>query len=105
MNYGGAVFNNMPSPAGNAWNDLLVEVKGTPCDRFTSDHECHQDRTGADQRAGRRRNRCGRAITLFNPTASFTVNGVPVVTNANTIFEGGVAGDLALGVEGEVEGP
>jgi hypothetical protein len=35
VNYGGAVFNNMPSPAGNAWNDLLVEVKGTPCDRFT----------------------------------------------------------------------
>jgi hypothetical protein len=44
------------------------------------------------------------AITLFNSSTSFTVNGVPVVTNANTNFEGGVAGDLAFGVEVEVEG-
>jgi hypothetical protein len=44
------------------------------------------------------------AITLFNSSASFAVSGVSVVTNSATIFEGGIAGDLALGVEVEVEG-
>jgi hypothetical protein len=104
VNYGGAVFNNMPSPAGNAWNDLLVEVKGTPCDRFTrtmNATKIEPERINVPDAA---EIDVEGAITLFNSTASFTVNGVPVVTNANTIFEGGVAGDLALGVEGEVEG-
>jgi hypothetical protein len=104
VNYGGAVFNNMPSPAGNAWNNLLVEVKGSPCTQAVQPLTATKVEPERINVANADEIDVEGAITLFNSTASFTVNGVPVVTNANTIFEGGVAGDLALGVEVEVEG-
>src|SRR5216683_3107418 len=31
VNYNGALINDMPNPAGNAWNGLLVEAKGNAC--------------------------------------------------------------------------
>src|ERR1700704_6606325 len=31
VNYGNATLNDMPNPAGNAWNGLLVEAKGNTC--------------------------------------------------------------------------
>ena len=104
VNYSGAVFNNMPSPIGNAWNNLLVEVNGTPCDQLTTTMNATKVDPERINVANADEIEVEGAITLFNSAASFTVNGVPVVTNANTIFEGGVASDLALGVEVEVEG-
>ena len=44
-------------------------------------------------------------IVSSGTLASFVVNGQQVVTSASTFFEGGVAGDFALGVELEAEGP
>jgi hypothetical protein len=104
VNYSGAVTNDMPSPAGNAWNNLLVEVKGSPCTQAVQPLTATKVEPERINVANADEIDVEGAITLFNSPASFTVNGVPVVTNANTIFEGGVAGDLALGVEVEVEG-
>lgn len=104
VNYSGAAFSDMPSPAGNAWNDLLVEVKGSPCTQLSQPFIATEVEPERINVANADEIEVEGAITLFNSPASFTVNGVPVVTNANTIFEGGVAGDLALGVEVEVEG-
>ena len=104
VTYSGGVFNDMPNPAGNAWNDLLVEVKGSPCTQASQPLIATKVEPERINVANADEIEVEGAITLFHSAASFTVNGVPVVTNANTIFEGGVAGDLALGVEVEVEG-
>lgn len=104
VHYSGAAFNDMPSPAGNAWNNLLVEVKGSPCTQASQPLIATKVESEQLNVANADDIEVEGAITLFNSPASFTVNGVPVVTNANTIFEGGIADDLALGVEVEVEG-
>ena len=43
-------------------------------------------------------------ITRFVSAQDFDVAGVPVSTNASTVFEGGVAADLGLNVKVEAEG-
>jgi hypothetical protein len=43
-------------------------------------------------------------ITAFSSATNFAVAGVPVTTNAQTQYEDGVVGDLALNVKVEVEG-
>ena len=103
---GGTDISDMPSPAGNAWNDLLVEVKGSPCTQASPSQPLVATKVEPEgiNVANADEIEVEGAITLFNSPASFTVNGVPVVTNASTSFEGGVAGDLAFGVEVEVEG-
>ena len=44
-------------------------------------------------------------IVSSGTLASFVVNGQQVVTSASTVFEGGVSGDFAVGIELEAEGP
>jgi hypothetical protein len=44
-------------------------------------------------------------IVSSGTLASFVVNGQTVVTNASTLFEGGLSGDFAVGVRLEAEGP
>ena len=44
-------------------------------------------------------------IVSSGTVASFVINGQRVVTSASTVFEGGVAGDFAIGVKLEAEGP
>lgn len=101
---GGTNISDMPSPAVNAWNDLLVEVNGSPCTQVSQMFTATEVEPERINVANANEIEVEGAITLFNSSASFTVNGVPVVTNSNTNFEGGVAGDLAFGVEVEVEG-
>jgi Domain of unknown function (DUF5666) len=43
-------------------------------------------------------------ITLFISAGDFDVGGVSVVTNASTVFEGGVAADIGVNAKVEVEG-
>ena len=43
-------------------------------------------------------------ITRFASATDFDVSGIPVTTNANTVFEGGAAADLGLNLKVEVEG-
>lgn len=104
VNYSGALINDMPNPAGNAWNDLPVEVKGNPCTQLSQPFIATKVEPERINVANADEIELEGGITQFTSPASFTLNGVPVITNANTVFEGGQAGDLALGVEGEVEG-
>lgn len=101
---GGTDISDMPNPAVNAWKDLLVEVKGSPCTQASQHLVATKVEPEGINVANADEIEVEGAITLFNSSASFMVNGVPVVTNPNTNFEGGVAGDLAPGVEVEVEG-
>ena len=43
-------------------------------------------------------------ITDFVDSGNFSVSGIPVTTDQNTVFEGGVAGDLGQNLKVEVEG-
>ena len=43
-------------------------------------------------------------ITRFVSAQDFDVTGLPVTTTANTVYEGGVEGDLGLNIKVEVEG-
>lgn len=43
-------------------------------------------------------------VTAFSSATNFAVSGVPVTTNAQTTYEDGVVGDLAVNVKVEVEG-
>jgi hypothetical protein len=43
-------------------------------------------------------------IDSFSSATDFTVGGLPVATNASTVYEGGAVGQLALNVRVEVEG-
>jgi len=105
VSYNGSTnISDMPNPSGNAWNDLLVEVEGSPCTQAVQPLIATKVEPEVINVANADEIEVEGAITLFNSSTSFTVNGVPVVTNANTNFEGGVAGDLAFGVEVEVEG-
>lgn len=103
VHYSGPAITDMPNPA-STWNDLLVEVNGSPCTQTPQLLTATKVQPERIKVANAEEIEVEGAITLFTSSANFTVNGVPVVTNANTIFDGGVAGDLALGVEVEVEG-
>jgi hypothetical protein len=104
VNYSGAVFSDMPSPAGNAWNTALVKVIGSPCDQFATTMNATKVEPERLNVANADEVHIQGAITLFNSPASFSLNGVPNVTNASSKFEGGVAGDLALGAQVGMEG-
>lgn len=106
VNAPGAMMSNMP--AGSSWNGLHVRVKGgtcagtppaAPCGAMTAsrvEHDGMHDNVAKVEVEG--------FITSFVSAASFTVGSQPVVTTAATVFEGGLAGQIALGVRLEVEG-
>jgi uncharacterized protein DUF5666 len=104
---GGAVvlhvnFSGGQLPAGTA-NGSFVEVKSTvaPVAGTITASLIHlEDKIGA---AGEEVEVEG--IVTSGTLASFVVNGQQVVTSASTLFEGGVAGDFAVGVALEAEGP
>lgn len=104
VNYNGVLINDMPNPAGNAWNDLLVEVKGNPCTQLSQPFVATKVEPEQLNVANADEIKVEGVNTQVTSPASFTVNGVQVVTNANTVFEGGEAGDVVLGTEVEVEG-
>ena len=104
VSHSSAVFNDMPSTGGNAWNDILVEVKGSPCTQALQPFIATRVEPKRIDVANANEIKVEGTITHFNSASSFAVNGVPVVTNSSTVFESGVASDLARGVEAEVEG-
>ena len=104
VTYSGAAINDMPNANGNAWNDLLVEVKGSPCTQASQPLIATNVEPERINVANADEMEVEGAITQFNSPGSFTVNGAPVVIDSNTSFEDGVSDDLALGLEVKVEG-
>ena len=109
VNYNGALINDMPNPAGNAWNGLLVEAKGATCSgnpvcgTLTAskvEPNGPQMRDAADFEV----EGFVTAVPPAVPSGSFKVGNQLVVTTGSTRFEGGVASDITVGVKLEVEG-
>ena len=106
VNYSGAIIGDMPNPAGDAWNGLLVEVKGSTC---TGNPVCGTLTATKVEPSGLTVTEAMEAevegfVTDFTSSSSFKIGTQAVVTNGATVFEGGLASDIALGVKLEVEG-
>jgi len=106
VNYSGATINDMPNPVGNAWNGLLVEARGNTC---ATTPVCGTLTASKVEPNGPQMQEAADFeiegfVTSLTSTSDFIVGNQRVVTTTSTIFEGGVAGDIAVGVKLEVEG-
>jgi hypothetical protein len=106
VNYTNATINDMPNPAGNAWNGLLVEAKGNTC---AAAPVCGTLTASKVEPSGPQMREAAEFeiegfVTSLTSTSDFVVGNQHVVTTGSTRFEGGVAGDIAVGVKLEVEG-
>src|SRR5882672_5765948 len=106
VNYNGATINDMPNPMGNAWNGLLVEAKGNTC---ATTPVCGTLTASKVEPNGPQMQDVADFeiegfVTKINSPTDFVVGNQRVVTTTSTVFEGGVAGDIAVGVKLEVEG-
>src|SRR6267378_4306715 len=106
VNYNGALINDMPNPAGNAWNGLLVEAKGNTC---ATTPVCGTLTATKVEPNGPQMQEADEFeiegfVTSLTSTGDFVVGNQRVVTTGSTRFEGGIASDIAVGVKLEVEG-
>ena len=107
VNYNGAIINDMPNPAGNSWNGLLVEAKGNTCagtvplcgtlNATKVEPNGPQVQDVADFEIE-------GFVTSLSSTSDFVVGNQRVVTTGSTRFEGGLQSEIAVGVKLEVEG-
>src|SRR5258706_1084221 len=106
VNYSGALINDMPNPTGNAWNGLLVEAKGNTCAAtpVCGTLTASKVEPNGPQMQDAADFEIEGFVTSLTSTSDFVVGNQRVVTTGSTRFEGGVAGDIAVGVKLEVEG-
>jgi hypothetical protein len=102
VGYAGATVNDMP---GGSWNGLLVEAKGSAC---AGNPVCGTLTASQVEPSGVRMGSIAQAeVEGFVTSTSangFVVGGQSVVTNAATVFAGGVLADISAGTKLEVEG-
>jgi len=103
VDFSSAMLEDFPS--GSISDGDLVEAKGTSIgnlnELIATRVEFKGPRLGGAQND---RLEIEGFITRFASETDFDVSGFPVVTNAQTLFEGGVAADLGLNVKVEAEG-
>ncbi len=103
VSYAGAVTSDMP---GGSWNGLQVEVKGLAC---AGNPVCGTLSSVSKVEPGGLRvadapNAEVEGFVASGTSASFKLGNQAVVTSGSTRFEGGVAGEITVGVKLEVEG-
>jgi len=105
VNYNGAIITDIP--ATTSWNGLLVEAKGSTCTGTVpvcGTLIATKVEPNGPQMQDAAEFEIEGFVTKINSPADFVVGNQRVVTTASTLFEGGVAGDIAVGVRLEVEG-
>ena len=105
VNYNGAMISDMPN---GSWNGLLVEVKGDTCTGIAP-AACGTLMATKVEPSGLTMTDATEAqvegfVTSFTSSSSFKIGSQAVVTNGSTVFEGGLASDIAPGVKLEAEG-
>lgn len=102
VSYAGATVNDMPA---GSWNGRLVEAKGSAC---AGNPVCGTLTASQVEPSGVRMASIAIAeVEGFVTSTSangFVVGGQSVVTNAATVFAGGVLADISAGTKLEVEG-
>lgn len=102
VNYAGATVSDL---GAGSWDGKVVEVKGSAC---AGDPICGTltatkvEPTGASVTTAPKAEVEG-FVTVLGANG-FTLGATPVVTTATTVYEGGVAADIAVGTKLEVEG-
>ena len=102
IDFSAAMLDNFPGGAPE--NGQLVEAKG---DSLGASGELIATRVefkGGDFGEDGDRAEVEGFITRFVSATDFDVEGIPVITNAQTVFENGTSADLALNRKVEVEG-
>lgn len=107
VGYDGAMLDDMPAPSGSNWNGLFVEVKGSVC---AGSPTCGTLAATKVEPEGLKVADADEAevegfVTAVVSATQFMLGNQSVVTNGSTVFAGGTAADIAVGVKLEVEGP
>lgn len=97
-----AVLENFPN--GSPENGQLVEAKGDALNGLGQLEATRVEFKGGNLGDDGDRAELEGFITRFASATDFDVEGVPVLTNAQTVFENGMSADLALNRKVEVEG-
>jgi hypothetical protein len=102
INFGSAMLSNFPSGAPE--NGQRVEAKGDAPGGSGELIATRVEFKGGNLGDDGDRAELEGFITRFDSATDFDVDGVPVTTNAQTVFENGTSADLALNRKIEVEG-
>ena len=110
VDYAGADIGLMPIPAGDAWNGLLVDVRGGQVSsggsgqysvRMTATKVKPEGLGTEDSALAEIRGFVTQVVSL----SDFYLGNVHVQTSAGTTFEGGTRNDILVGAYLEVHGP
>ena len=110
VDYAGADIGLMPIPAGDAWNGLLVDVRGGQVSsggsgqysvRMTATKVKPEELGTEDSALAEIRGFVTQVVSL----SDFYLGNVHVQTSAGTTFEGGTRNDILVGAYLEVHGP
>jgi len=109
VDYAGADIGQMPSPAGNAWTGLLVDLHGAQgLSGAPGQYGVRMSATNVKPDTLRAENSANTEIEGFVSQISapghFYLGNIPVQTNAGTTFEGGTINDILVGTHLEVYG-
>ncbi len=109
VHYANAIINDMPNPAGNAWNGLFVEVKGT---QFTPGPNVQTEGTLVATKVEQENQGVQQAdefevegfVTQVVGPGDFFIGTTHVQTNGNTEFRGGTIDEIVAGAKLSAEG-
>lgn len=109
VNYTTALINDMPSPAGNAWNGLFVEVKGT---QFTPGPNVQTQGTLVASKVEPENRAVQQAdefevegfVTQVIRAGDFFIGTTHVQTTPSTEFRGGTIDEIVVGAKLSAEG-
>lgn len=107
VNYTTALINDMPNPAGNAWNGLLVEVKGTGAGSFNpttttlTASKVEPENQGVQQADEFEVE--GFVTQVLGP-GDFFIGSTRVQTTSSTEFRGGTIDEIIVGAKLSAEG-
>ncbi|THJ24886.1 MAG: hypothetical protein CAF45_003590 [Nitrospira sp. CG24E] len=104
VNYAGAIIGDMPSPSGNNWNDLFVEVKGTTFNSGTTTltaTKVEPENQGVKQAD---EFEVEGFVTRVDGLGDFFIGSTHVQTTANTEFRGGTIDEIVVGTKLSAEG-
>jgi len=105
VNYSTAIINDMPNPAGNSWNGLLVEVKGNVFNAVTTTltaTKVEPENPGVGNNVDEFEVE-GFVTQVLGP-GDFFIGTTHVQTTSSTEFRGGTIDEIVVGAKLSAEG-
>jgi hypothetical protein len=105
VNYATAIINDMPTPSGNSWNGLLVEVKGNVFDAGTKTltaTKVEQENEGVGNNVDEFE--VEGFVTKVLGSGDFFIGNTHVQTTGNAELRGGTIDEIVVGAKLSAEG-